>query len=73
MITLSAGSAAPLGLQSIGHPLFNSTWTLLYAFYISISVLRGRNRLPIGVQLIAPYLQDKRSCARCIGYIASAR
>jgi Asp-tRNA(Asn)/Glu-tRNA(Gln) amidotransferase A subunit family amidase len=34
--------------------------TLLYAFCISIPVLRGRNRLPIGVQLIAPYLQDQK-------------
>jgi Asp-tRNA(Asn)/Glu-tRNA(Gln) amidotransferase A subunit family amidase len=60
IITLSAGSEAPLGLRSTGNPLFNSTWTLLYASCISIPMLRGGNGLPIGVQLIAPYLQDEK-------------
>lgn len=60
IITLSTGGEAPLGLQTTGDPLFNSTWTLLYAPCISIPMLSGRHGLPIGVQLVAPYLHDER-------------
>jgi Asp-tRNA(Asn)/Glu-tRNA(Gln) amidotransferase A subunit family amidase len=41
--------------------VFNSTWALLYAACLSIPMLRGVNNLPIGVQVIAPYLSDAKA------------
>jgi Asp-tRNA(Asn)/Glu-tRNA(Gln) amidotransferase A subunit family amidase len=61
IITLSAPDEAPHGLESTGNAVFNSTWTLLYAACVSIPMLRGVNNLPIGVQVIAPYLSDAKA------------
>ena len=58
LITLSALDEAPHGLQSTGNPIFNSTWTLLFASCVSIPRLRGSRNLPVGVQVVAPYLHD---------------
>jgi Asp-tRNA(Asn)/Glu-tRNA(Gln) amidotransferase A subunit family amidase len=61
IITLSAPDEAPHGLESTGNAVFNSTWALLYAACLSIPMLRGVNNLPIGVQVIAPYLSDAKA------------
>jgi Asp-tRNA(Asn)/Glu-tRNA(Gln) amidotransferase A subunit family amidase len=58
IITLSAGSEAPQGLQSTGDSSFNSPWTLMHTPCLSVPLLRGDNNLPIGIQVIAPYLGD---------------
>jgi Asp-tRNA(Asn)/Glu-tRNA(Gln) amidotransferase A subunit family amidase len=58
IITLSAGSEAPQGLQSTGDSSFNSPWTLMHTPCVSVPLLRGGHDLPIGVQVIAPYLGD---------------
>jgi Asp-tRNA(Asn)/Glu-tRNA(Gln) amidotransferase A subunit family amidase len=61
IITLSAPDEAPHGLHSTGNPLFNSTWTLLYASCVSLPLLSGAKGLPIGVQVIAPNLADTKA------------
>ncbi len=51
---------APLVCQGTGDPLMCTLWTYVGAPAISLPLLRGANRLPLGVQLVARHGDDAR-------------
>ena len=53
LIVPSAVGEAPEGLESTGNALFNRPWTTIGAPCITLPWHRGRNGLPVGVQLVA--------------------
>jgi Asp-tRNA(Asn)/Glu-tRNA(Gln) amidotransferase A subunit family amidase len=60
ILTPAAPGAAPKGLSSTGDPSFCTLWTLCGMPAISLPLLQGANRLPIGVQLVGPRHGDAR-------------
>ena len=52
LVTLAAPGEAPLGLASTGNAVFSAIWTLMGVPTITLPLLEGENRLPIGVQVI---------------------
>jgi Asp-tRNA(Asn)/Glu-tRNA(Gln) amidotransferase A subunit family amidase len=59
----SIGEAPPSSLGTTGDPLFCRTWTLLGLPCIHLPFARGRNGLPIGLQLVGAYGDDHRLLA----------
>lgn len=59
----SIGEAPPMLLDSTGDPLFCRSWTLLGLPCIHLPFARGRNGLPIGLQLVGAYGEDHRLLA----------
>jgi Asp-tRNA(Asn)/Glu-tRNA(Gln) amidotransferase A subunit family amidase len=59
----SIGEAPPLTQNTTGDPLFCRTWTLLGLPCIHLPFARGRNGLPIGLQLVGAYGDDHRLLA----------
>ncbi len=59
----SIGEAPLLTLGTTGDPLFCRTWTLLGLPCIHLPFARGRNGLPIGLQLVGAYGDDHRLLA----------
>jgi len=57
-ITLSAGGEAPRGLQSADRPDSCKIWTYLGMPAISLPLFQGPNRLPVGLQIVAPKYAD---------------
>ena len=55
----SAPGAAPRTLRSTGNSIFNQLWTLLGLPCVNVPGLFNENGLPLGVQIIAPFGQDK--------------
>jgi Asp-tRNA(Asn)/Glu-tRNA(Gln) amidotransferase A subunit family amidase len=60
LLTPSAMGEAPAGLESCGESLFNRCWTLLGVPCVTIPMGRGAAGLPLGVQLVGNYGDDKR-------------
>jgi Asp-tRNA(Asn)/Glu-tRNA(Gln) amidotransferase A subunit family amidase len=60
ILTPAACGEAPLGLESTGDPIFCSTWTYLGVPAISIPLMKGKNGLPIGLQLVGPRGEDAK-------------
>jgi Asp-tRNA(Asn)/Glu-tRNA(Gln) amidotransferase A subunit family amidase len=59
----SIGEALPMEQVNTGDPLFCRTWTLLGLPCIHLPFARGRNGLPIGLQLVGAYGDDHRLLA----------
>jgi Asp-tRNA(Asn)/Glu-tRNA(Gln) amidotransferase A subunit family amidase len=59
----SVGEAPPLAQGTTGDPLFCRTWTLLGLPCVHLPFARGRNGLPIGLQLVGAYGDDHRLLA----------
>lgn len=59
IITPPATGEAPSGI-ALGDATFNSYWTLCRSPCVSIPVELGPNGLPIGLQIVGPYLQDRK-------------
>ncbi len=57
----SAPGSAPETLQSTGDSIFNRMWTLLGMPCVNIVSGFDNNGLPLGVQIIAPFGQDKKA------------
>jgi Asp-tRNA(Asn)/Glu-tRNA(Gln) amidotransferase A subunit family amidase len=57
----SAPGTAPRTLKSTGDPIFNQLWTLMGLPCVNVCVGTDDNNLPIGLQVIAPFGQDKRA------------
>ncbi len=53
ILTPAATGEAPIGLESTGSPIFCTIWTLCGVPAISLPLLAGQNRMPLGVQLTA--------------------
>ena len=54
---------AEQGLADSGSPRFGALWTLLHLPTLAFPVARGPAGLPLGLQLIAPYGQDRKLLA----------
>jgi len=59
LLTPSAPGAAPLGLGTTGDPRFNKLWTLMGTPAISIPGFRDDAGMPLGIQAVARFGQDK--------------
>jgi Asp-tRNA(Asn)/Glu-tRNA(Gln) amidotransferase A subunit family amidase len=59
VLTPAVPGEAPLGTAT-GNPIFCTAWTLLGVPAISLPLLRGRNGLPIGAQLVGRRGNDGR-------------
>jgi len=68
LLTPSAPGEAPLGLATTGKATFNRIWTLLGLPAITLPWHRGPQGLPVGVQLIGRYHEDRRLLA-CADWI----
>lgn len=58
---------APEGLEETGLATFSRMWTALHVPCVTIPGLSGPKGLPIGVQLVAPRLQDSSLLGICMG------
>ncbi len=58
ILTVPATGEAPEGLSSTGDPIFCALWSFLGVPALTLPVARTDKRLSLGVQLVAPYLQD---------------
>ncbi len=65
-LTPSAVGAAPTGLAATGDPRFSLLWTYLGFPTLTLPVELTPNGLPLGVQLVGPFMQDS-------GFLAAAR
>lgn len=63
LLTLSAPGEAPAGLSSTGDPLFNRAWTLLGIPCLHLPFGQGPNGLPVGVQAVGRWGEDRRLLA----------
>ena len=59
----SAVGEAPVSLESTGDALFNRPWTTIGIPCVTLPNTKGRNGLPVGIQLISPYGMDERLLA----------
>jgi Asp-tRNA(Asn)/Glu-tRNA(Gln) amidotransferase A subunit family amidase len=59
---------APRGLNETGDPGFQAIWTILHVPTLTLPTHRGRNGLPVGIQLVAQRHADRQlfACARWI-------
>jgi Asp-tRNA(Asn)/Glu-tRNA(Gln) amidotransferase A subunit family amidase len=60
ILTPSANGEATQGLQSTGDPIFSTMWTYCGMPSISLPLLQGKNKLPIGIQLVSSLYDDER-------------
>ena len=60
LLTPSAPGAAPAGLQTTGDPRFNKLWTLMGTPAINIPGFRDDAQMPLGIQTVARFGQDRR-------------
>ena len=58
VLTVPATGAAPEGLSATGDPIFCALWSFLGVPALTVPVARNEQGLSLGVQLVAPYLQD---------------
>jgi len=63
LLTPSAPGEAPRGLASTGDSIFNRPWTFLGVPSVTVPVFTGPAGLPIGLQVIGPFMQDARTLA----------
>lgn len=66
-LTPAVPGEAPEGLDSTGLATFNRMWTALHVPCVTVPGLTGPNRLPVGVQLVAPRLEDACLLGICMG------
>jgi Asp-tRNA(Asn)/Glu-tRNA(Gln) amidotransferase A subunit family amidase len=61
-----ANGEAPRGLGDTGDPGFQAIWTILHTPALALPTHRGRNGLPVGIQLVAARYADRKlfACAR---------
>ena len=58
IITPAAPGEAPRDLTTTGNAMFNGYWTMMGVPAISLPLLKGKNSLPIGVQVITSWKND---------------
>jgi Asp-tRNA(Asn)/Glu-tRNA(Gln) amidotransferase A subunit family amidase len=63
VLTPSAPDEAPMGYGSTGPSSFNRLWTLLGVPCINVPGLLGSHGAPMGLQLLAPFGDDRRLLA----------
>jgi Asp-tRNA(Asn)/Glu-tRNA(Gln) amidotransferase A subunit family amidase len=60
LLAPSAIGAAPAGLQATGNPIFCRMWTLLGLPCVHLPFAHAENGLPVGLQLIARFGDDRK-------------
>jgi len=60
IITPSAPGQAPRDLMNTGNAIFNGYWTMMGVPAISLPLLRGKDNLPIGIQIITSWKEDSK-------------
>ncbi|MBD0270916.1 MAG: amidase, partial [Acetobacteraceae bacterium] len=63
LLTPSAPGEAPEGLGWTGDPAFNSLWTLLHVPCVTVPAGEGPKGLPLGVQIVTGFGQDRAALA----------
>jgi Asp-tRNA(Asn)/Glu-tRNA(Gln) amidotransferase A subunit family amidase len=63
LLTPSAPGEAPEGLGATGDPVFSRMWTALGVPCISVPSLTGPSRMPVGVQVVGRWGDDRRALA----------
>jgi Asp-tRNA(Asn)/Glu-tRNA(Gln) amidotransferase A subunit family amidase len=63
LLTPSAPGEAPVGLGATGDPVFNRLWTALGVPCISVPGLTGPMGMPVGVQVVGRWGDDRRALA----------
>ena len=63
LLTPSAPGEAPKGLESTGNAMFNRPWTFFGVPCVTVPAGKGPLGLPLGVQIVGPYLEDARTLA----------
>jgi Asp-tRNA(Asn)/Glu-tRNA(Gln) amidotransferase A subunit family amidase len=58
IITPAAPGQAPRDLMNTGNAIFNGYWTMLGVPSISLPLLKGKDDLPIGVQIITSWNKE---------------
>ena len=71
ILTLAAPGEAPVGLGATGNPAFCTPWTLAGMPALSLPLLKGPAGMPLGVQLVGPFLGDDRLLRRRLGSCGS--
>ena len=61
VLTLPAFGEAPLGLHYTGDAEYCAPWTLLGVPALSLPAGFGKNRLPLGIQIVGRYREDVRT------------
>lgn len=61
ILTPSAPGAAPKGFATTGIATFNKLWTLMGSPCVNIPVFRDGNNMPLGIQAVGKFGQDKRT------------
>lgn len=65
LLAPSAPGEAPAGLAATGDPLFSRLWTLLHVPALNLTVAKGPNGLPVGVQFVGAVDADLALLALC--------
>lgn len=60
LITPAVPGTAPRGLETTGSPIFCTIWTLCGVPAVTLPILKGKNGLPMGVQLVTVKGQDAK-------------
>ncbi len=63
LLTPSAPGEAPEGLEATGDPVFSRMWTALGVPCISVPGLTGPTGMPVGVQVVGRWGDDRRALA----------
>ena len=63
----SSVGEAPVGLDFTGDPVFCRTWTLLGLPCVHLPFFKGRTGMPVGLQLVGAYGDDRRLLAAAHG------
>ena len=60
IVTPAATGQAPRDLMNTGNAIFNGYWTMMGVPAISLPVLKGKDGLPIGIQIITSWHEDAK-------------
>lgn len=60
LLTPSAPGIAPAGPDPVPHPWVYMMWTTMHVPSLTLPVFKGQDGMPIGVQLIAKWSDDRR-------------
>jgi Asp-tRNA(Asn)/Glu-tRNA(Gln) amidotransferase A subunit family amidase len=60
IVTPAATGQAPRDLMNTGNAIFNGYWTMMGVPAISLPVLKGKDGLPIGIQIITSWYKDAK-------------
>ena len=73
LLTPSAPGSAPPGLSSTGAPTFNRLWTLLGTPCVNVPGLVDAARLPLGVQIVGSFGDDRSTLQAALFLEAALR